>query len=253
MNLGMSDGHVRKMIREEFPHYTEEQVEDGMAYIRRRRDEHPYYLEPETPNQSGTEIWQSSTGTNYELAKMIALHSRSYVMTDLPVRWKEIEVDRAESGIDSGAWSPFAKAFDGLPFRFLDRVPLEEALRLRREGRLRALRDFLRKTWNGTSKAEPFDEANIANLAAELGERVREAEAEWKKIDRELLNFAAGTAVAAIGAAGPAIASGHIAWVGAAAAVAGAGALLDSGRKRDEYKLRYPAGFFVDLEKRHDD
>jgi hypothetical protein len=190
-----------------------------------------------------------SSGTNYELAKLIALHTGSYLMTDLRPRWKEMELDRLESDVQAAEWSPFAKAWQNLPFKFLDSVPLDAALAIRKEGRLESLRLFLRKVWAATAKTEPFDDKNIPLLAAELDAKVREAEVEWKKIDRELLQTLAAPATAGVLASGPLIAAGHAAFVGAAAVLLGGLTLAQSKKKRAEYKLTYPAGFFVDLEK----
>ncbi len=168
-------------------------------------------------------------------------------MTDLRVRWREIEVDRSESGIDAEAWSPFAKAFNGVPFKFLDAVPLDAALAIRREGRLEPMRNFLRKVWGATSKTSPFDDANIPALAGELDEKIREADSEWRKIDRDLIKLVAAQTIGGLLAAGPLVASGYAAWLGAAATLAGVGDLVQSTMRRTEYRLEYPAGFFVDL------
>jgi hypothetical protein len=249
--LSHSDEQLASEIRERKPDATEAEITSFLEHVRRRREQHPYYLDFESgPDGVSSELLQTSTGTNYELAKAIALHSNSFIMTDLPVRWREIELDRTEAGIDSGAWAPFAKAFQELPLRFLDDVPLEAALVLRKEGRLQPMRDFLRKTWNGTTKVDPFADQNATNLAAELSDKLREAESEWQKIDTELAETALKTLGAGVLAAGPAIASGFGSWLGASLALGGTAALVRSHRSRSTYKLRYPAGFFVDLQNR---
>ena len=109
--LTMPDSKIRAMASKEI--HTPQGIDKLLAYVQERREAHPGFLRPERPNEGHHELHQISTGTNYEQAKLIALHSNSYVMTDLRVRWREIELDRSESGIDSGAWSSFAKAFDG--------------------------------------------------------------------------------------------------------------------------------------------
>ena len=136
-----------------------------------------------------------------------------------------------------------------MPLKFLDAVPLEAALAIRREGRLDSMRSFLRKTWDATSKVSPFDDANIPSLAAELDEKVREADSEWRKIDRDLLTLVATQASTGLLAAGPLVASGYATWVAAAATVAGVVDLVQSTMRRNECRLEYPAGFFVDLQK----
>ena len=97
--------------------------------------------------------------------------------------------DRPRDGRDrSRKWSPFAKAFHRLEINYLENVPLKAALRLRNDGRLQDMRGFLRKIWNAAGD-DSFAEANVENLASELLEKVREAEGEWSKIDRDLLKW----------------------------------------------------------------
>src|SRR3989339_1522848 len=222
----MPDEQIRRIAREATPTSTNEEIERLIEYVHHRRDNHPYFLDSDQADGTRHEIIQISTGTNYEQAKLISLHSDSYVMTDLRVRWREIELDRADSGIDPKEWSPFAKAFQGLPFHFLDSVPLTAALALRKEGRLAPMRSFLRKTWNATAKTNPFDESNIPDLTAQLEQKVREAQVEWKKIDQDLVKIVTAEALAGLLAAGPLVAAGHAHWVGAAVVAAGVGNLV---------------------------
>jgi hypothetical protein len=161
IRLSVPDEWYRKAARESKPDATDEEIDGLIQYLRIKRDSHPYFLDPEE-GKSRDEIMHFSSGTNYEQAKMISHHSGWYVMTDLRSRWQEIELDRAEAGANPREWSALAKAFQGVPFRFLDSVPLDAALALRRSGRLEAMRSFLRKTWKATAKAELFDEANAA-------------------------------------------------------------------------------------------
>jgi hypothetical protein len=76
------------------------------------------------------------------------------------------------------------------------------------------MQSFLRKTWNATAKTSSFDEANIPNLAAELEDKVREAEVEWRRIDQDLLKIITAETSAGLLAAGPLVAAGHAQWVG---------------------------------------
>jgi hypothetical protein len=247
--LSTPDSQLRAWMLEDTPDLTEQAIGAALGDIARRREAHPYFLHPERPGLPWSELWQTSTGTNYEGAKLIAFHSDSYVMTDIRARWREIELDRSDAGARDDRWEPFAKAFQGLRFNFLDAVPLDAALAIRRDGRLEPMRHFLQKVWSASSQPRQFDEGNITVLAAELNERVREAEVEWRKIDRDLVKMVTATASATLLAAGPLVSSGQAAWLGAAAVAAGIGAVASSTMKRKEYRLQYPAGFFVDLQK----
>lgn len=94
----------------------------------------PYYNDPFEHQQGEREVSEyliTTTGANYELAKHTAAETGSHLITDLLPRWWEIEIDRESSGIDARKWSPFAKAFHALTIKYLDNVPLKDALRLR--------------------------------------------------------------------------------------------------------------------------
>jgi len=247
MTLGIPDDAIRGRAKRDHPEWSPEQVENIVAYVQKLRDRDPYFIEPLAVDGSKSEMLQVSTGANYEMAKLVALHSRSFVMTDMRTRWKEIELDRQSAGIDAAAWSPFAKAFHNLTFSYLNNVPLAAALTLRQEGRLEGLRSCLRKVWDDTAGAAPFDERNVASLTARLEEEVRQAEAEWKRIDGELLKWFGSEAATAVAAVGPAIAVGGAEWLGAAVVVAAVANLVGAKQKRTEHQLRYPAGFFLKL------
>jgi hypothetical protein len=244
--LGTPDTEVERRLREREIHTTEEEIAAVLAYIQQQRDAHPYFIEP--LDESGSELLQLSTGGNYEMAKATALMSGSYLFTDLSVRWREIEIDRGTSGIDPHEWSAFAKAFHALPFGYLNNVPLDAALRLRQEERLVQMRSFLRKIWKSAAPEQSFSSRAVADLAAELEEKVREAEVEWNSIDRELIKwFGAEFAAGAVGL-GPAVVMGGAEWAAAAVVAAGIGNLVHAGLQRRDWTLKHPAAFFLRLE-----
>jgi hypothetical protein len=248
MLLLQPDESLRATYNRLNPAAPESEVEEMLAAIRRRREAHPYYLDPvEVDGQKVGELIMESSGASYDMAKRTALLSGSYLITDLEYRWKEIELDRAEARIDAQKWSPFAKAFHNLDIKYLQHVPLEAALQLRQRGRLDDMRGFLRKVWRQSASPDSFDDANVENLAAELREKVREAEEEWAKIDRELLKWF-GTFGSAAGAA---VAIGAVEWLPAAfaAGVTGAAGLAVAGHQRYSFERRYPAGLFLKLKK----
>ena len=53
--------------------------------------------------------------------------TNSHIVTNWRVRWKEVEFDREEAGIDIEGWSPFAKALQNATFKALNDVPLQAA------------------------------------------------------------------------------------------------------------------------------
>jgi hypothetical protein len=239
--LGHSDTRVAEIAREAIPGISAEEISGLLDYVRRRRTEHPFL--PETPGSSQLLIF--STGANYELARRTALLSGSHLITDLPYRWKEIELDRQEARVDDRPWAPFAKALQNANLKHLENVDLSAALHLRKQDRLESMRNFLRRVWRACSGAEPFAEENAVNLASELDGHIREAEHEWREIDRELLKWAASGGAAGLAAAGPSIAVGGAAWVAASVAAVGAASIVNAEFKRAGFEKRFPAGFFL--------
>jgi AraC-like DNA-binding protein len=246
--LGAPDSYVEKLIRElglEKNGYT---TEDFLQYIQSERERHPDFLEPFGPNLKEPQLHIISTGTSYDIAQLTASITRSYLVTDLYVTWREIEIDRASHNAESRVWSPFAKALQESPLRFLNSLRLEHALKLRNEGRLESMRRFLLRVWKHARTEEPFDEANARMLAEELKEEIAQAKEEWDKIDQDLLKIVGNELVAGILAAGPLIAAGYGNFVAAAAVVGGATTLAASFLRRKQFPDRFPAAFFMKIE-----
>ena len=176
------------------------------------------------------------------MAKRICGLGDFHIITDYRSRWLELQLDFELVCGNLRSWSPFSKSLQSANLRVLDNVPLGSALRLRQEKRLESLRMFLHKVWKSNRETEVFAEENAINLAAELEEKIREAQAEYNKIDRELIGWfgAAGAALLATGVAG---------FIPAASAsvVTGAAALARSGWQRRSFKTEFPAGFFLSV------
>ena len=244
MVLSIPDEAFREQIKSMRPEFGDAEIDAIMKHIQRERDADPYFAEPLDVKGTRSQLMHMSSGTNYAMAKYTAAFTGSFLMTDMLTRWREIELDRESSGIDPMRWSPFAKAFQGVPFKYLNNVPLRAALTLREEGHLEELRSFLRKAWKVVVNEDPYDPANALSLGDELSERVREAQNEWERIDDELLRWF-GSELALV--AGPAIAAGAASWLGAAAVTAGLTNLYVAGRQRARFLNRYPAGFLLRL------
>ena len=180
--------------------------EELLRRLARLRLEDPDFLEPMGPgNESQVEAMTSGAG--YNIARLTASLTGAYLVTDLAVKWKEIEYDRRGRTPESTAWSPFAKAIQETPFKYLDSVTLDDALAIRTEGRLENLRAFLRRVWKQACDPASFDSVNSNLLAEELLSEVRHADEEWQQIDRDLLKNA-GAIASGLAAAGPLIGTG---------------------------------------------
>lgn len=222
-------------------------IDQFLNSIQEQRDADPDFLEP-LDSHGDEQLFMVSSGASYPSATMTANITGSYLFTDIPVKWKEMELDRANHSAENKVWAPFAKAIQEAQLRYLNNLRLDHALTLRREGRLESLRAFLRRVWKDASTDNEFDSRNALLLTEELGQRVREAEEEWKKIDTDLLKIVGTAGVTGLLAAGPLIAAGHAYFLAAAAATAGAGALLNSTRQRLSFPDKFPAAFFMKVE-----
>ena len=218
-------------------------LEEFIAFIEEERGKDPDFLETFKPGKNIRQLITFSSGASYEIAKLTANLTGSYLVTDIYSRWKEIEIDRESQNVESREWAPLAKAFQNLEFKYLNNLNLKHALILRKEKRLEHLRVFLRKVWKSACTAEPFSEINAKNLADELVSEIRRAEVEWKQIDLDLLKWLGAELVAA----GEQIVSGSGYFFPAAVAISGAIKLGVTQLKRKSFQDKFPAAFFMKL------
>ncbi len=221
--------------------------EDILKYVDQKRQEDLDFLEPATYGKDSGQMHIYSTGASYDIAKLTAELTGSYLVTDILSKWKEIELDRDSQNAINKEWTPFAKAFGGLDIKFLNNIELHHALTLRKENRLEGLRVFLRKVWKSAQTSEHFDEANTVLLADELTEEVKKAEEEWKKIDRDLLKWFGAELSAGLLSAEPLISSGHVSFLAAAVVSASAITFGLNKAERTAFPKRYPAAFFMNI------
>jgi len=222
-------------------------LEEFIAFIKEERRNDPDFLETFKSGKNTRQLISFSSGTSYDIAKLTANLTGSYLITDIYSKWKEIEIDRKSQNIENKEWSPFAKAFQNLELKFLNNLDLKHALILRKEKRLENLRAFLRKVWKSACTTEPFSEINAKNLADELIDEIKKAEVEWKKIDQELLKWFGVEFSAGLLSAGPLIASGYGAFLAAAIVIAGATKLGTTQWERKSFQDKFPAAFFMKL------
>lgn len=221
--------------------------EDLLAYVRKQRDNDPDFLEVAADNEKDAQLTMVTTGPMYNVARLTASLTKSYLVTDLTSKWKEIELDRAGRSAETGVWSPFAKAFQETEFKYLNDVSIDDAFRLRQEDRLGSLRTFLRGIWKQACDPNSFEKVNGGLLADELASELAKAKAEWDKIDKDLLNTAVGGTGAGLLAAGPLIGSGHGLFLAAAALLGGGATLAAAARHRRHFPDQFPAAFFLRL------
>lgn len=218
-------------------------LEEFIAFIEEERRKDPDFLEIFKPGKNTRQLISFSSGASYDIAKLTANLTGSYLVTDIYSKWKEIEIDRESQNMENKEWAPFAKAFQGLELKFLNNLNLEHALILRKEKRLEHLRVFLRKVWKSACTAESFSEINAKNLADELVYEIRRAEVEWKQIDLDLLKWLGAELLAV----GEQIVSGSGYFFAAAIAISGAIKLGVTQLERKSFQDKFPAAFFMKL------
>ncbi len=243
--LAMPDGALLDRLQGIVEHDKAISKEDLLGYIHQLRAADPDFLEPLGPD-SGGQLQMVGTGASYNIACMISELTGSYLVTDLHVKWKEIEIDRRGRAEEVDAWSPFAKAMQDASLKYLDDVSLEDALTIRKDGRLENLRVFLRKVWSQACDTASYSKVNGQLFADELKDEIEKADDEWKQIDRDLLKNA-GASAAGLVVSAPMIGTGQGLFLASAAAIAGLTAVGASSWQRRGFPTKYPAAFFLRL------
>lgn len=183
------------------------------------------------------------SGASYEMGKYLCSRINSHILTDLRVRWLEMEYDRKSLGIANNDWEMFSKHFQQVPLLYLDGLKTIDVLKLRSDGHLNRMRDFLKKLWLRSSPDSATDQHIIKQLSLELDDEIRQAEKEWKIIDQNLGKWFIPNMVPI----GMQVLAGTPWWAtGITAAVTGAAAIAESINKHKFFQTSYPGGFFID-------
>jgi hypothetical protein len=253
MFLSTPDDQLATQYLEKHPASSHLDIQEFMREIDRARGDHPYFVRRTSEELQKGELFSWSTGASYTMAKLTAGSCGAHLITNLPSKWKEVEIDRANLGVELGNWTSFSKAFQSVEFKFLNRVPLRSALRLRQGGRLDSMRSFLRRTWRTAREPNELSEESARNLSDELGDRIAEAEHEWREINVDLSKWLGADAVLAGALGAPQIATGNAAWLaGLGFAVAAAAISGSAWYKKRTLVDRYPAAFFLDLKRENE-
>ncbi len=221
--------------------------DEFLAYIHKKREQDPDFLEPLDPSSTSGQMRMATTGTSYNIAKLTASLTNSYLVTDLYSKWKEIELDREAHSAENKAWAPFAKALQSVTLPYLDKVRLQHAMKVRKEGRLESLRVFLRKVWQNACSEDSFDSVNAQLLADELLYEIKKAEEEWKQIDRDIIKYVGAEVAAGVLSASSPVAAGYATFLAAAAVVTGLATLTSSVAQHRGFPDKFPAAFFMKL------
>ena len=196
--LKMPDDYLARKFREGKAVYPDElsetEVHQFIEWIWSRRKAHPYFIaDPAgTGNMLNDQVIQLFSGGNYEMAKLTASLSGSHLITDMRSRWAEIKLDKDKVKLGQDPWQLFSKAFSEVEFQFLNEVPLQTALEVRKQGFLSSFRSFFREVWRKSVQEDEFSEANAVVLADSLIDEMRRAEDEFKTIRLEIGRWLTG-------------------------------------------------------------
>ena len=125
--LGAPDSHLERKFEELGLGKGGLKKEDFLKSVQEDRDRDPDFLEPMDPN-GDSQFFTFSSGASYPSATMTARLTGSYLFTDIYLKWKEIELDRENHSAENKVWSPFAKALQDSPLRYLNNLQLDHAL-----------------------------------------------------------------------------------------------------------------------------
>jgi hypothetical protein len=181
--LSAPDGYLERNFSKFIRPDSGISLEHFLAFVRRERERDPDFLKP-LDDLKESQLRMFFTGASYDVARITANITKSYLVNDILAKWKEIELDRESHSAQNKVWAPFAKAMQEAELKYLNSLDLQHALKLRKEERLQGLRNFLLEVWKKARTEEPFDAANSVLPAQELTERVREAELEWHRLIR---------------------------------------------------------------------
>ena len=239
---------MRVKIKDRNPELTEQQVQEMLDYVHKLKKSDPLYAS--NPNEKGSfGMHISSLGENLETGLYIAQITGSYLYTDFNWRWKEILSTAQETKNDSlKDWSFITHGFQKLDFKFLNNTTPQFANRIREEGRLASMRNFLRKTWldiSGNQDQRSFEQMSL-NFKDELIEEYGKAEVEWEKIDKNLLKWVTGEG--GVGSILTAAMDWKLPALGFA--IGAIGNLISAQYNRKEYKKNVPLSVFVDLNRK---
>jgi hypothetical protein len=244
MLLSSPPEYIERTLREMDPQMSTDQIRKVVEYVEVERNRDPF-LTGETLDKMPAQMMATRTGANLEMGMYLCQAMGAFPYTNMRFRWNEILGARDKFDPTMEIWSPLTNAFQQLPFKFLDKVNPQFTYSMRENGRLEGFRSYLRKIWK-TVDGQP-DPSRAQSLARdfkdELKQSYNEAQADWKKIDADLLKWA-----------GPTVAAGlttgllSLGLPAAGFVVAGVAELIQAHIKRANFRRSVPMSVFIDLE-----
>jgi hypothetical protein len=195
--FAMDDQTILRQVEKSGQILDDAQKKLFIKYARQELADDPLAWErPIGNNEAAGQMSMVRSGTNLETALLIANVTGAFPYTNMRSRWRELVNARDELSETARTWSPLAKAFQSLEFKFLNKVDVEFATRIRDDGRLASFRSLLRsmgKQASDVHSLSSLDSFVRDSKDALIGEH-RKATAEWDKIQESFLKWA-GTGV----------------------------------------------------------
>lgn len=242
----LDDSSLLALVKKSGQSLTHEEELEFLEYNRQQLLNDPLALnQPLEAGESRGQLSMVRGGTNLETALIISNLTGAFPYTSMRTRWQEIVSARDEMSETARIWSPLAKTFQSLDFKFLNNVDVTFAKNLRDDGRLESFRTFLRtvgKNASDVSSLNSLDSFVRDTKDAVIGEH-QKATAEWDKIQNEFTGWVGA------GVAG-AIVSGHIipdVAALSAGVLATLGQLLRRHFKQSQFRKTSPMSVFIDL------
>ncbi len=189
----------------------EEEISRTIARLQREPRRYEWALQREFEPRMNV----FGSGMNLLDAKWFAEITGSHLVTDRRTVWNEILKDEPEQEKEQSeslkrSMSALAEAFQKLEFYFLNDVPLDFALQIRREDRLVGFRTYLRDFWNKIRREGQTEEQRLVTIQEfqdNLETQYQQFKAEFAEIRKTVMGK-----IAIAGASGAgAILSGQLA------------------------------------------
>lgn len=252
----LPEEEVIKLLRKANPQITEQDITEKLSQLKQLGEDDPLALE-EDPAEINGQLFVGRSGVNTEMSLYISEITGAFPYTSLQMKWHDLLSMGKELSETAKVWSPLTKSFQGLEFKFLNNVDSSFACGLRTDGRLEDLRVFLRRLWKTIDGSPDINKAEslARDFRDELTHEYHKAEAEWSKINQDLLNWTGGPGIAALGSAGiaAAIVGGNmvLALPSLLFVHAGITKLVEARTKRTQFRKTTPMSVFIDLSKKN--
>ena len=163
----------KNLISRDFPNLSEEQVEEMLEYIEKKKLDDPFtLLQEDVFNKEGGQLTMMNLTPNFEISLFLSQITGSFILTDSHYRWREITASQSkEGGMVVYHWSDTSSCINDLEYA-LNANP-ESIFQLRNSGKLGKLRKAFREIYS--SIQEEVEPSQIEIQTERLKQQFNEA------------------------------------------------------------------------------